>query len=298
MMGRETAWRLFSTELNSATCEIKGDGEKTASYVITPLGATVNRVLIMGVLTEKENVGSEDEPMWRGRIQDTASGNAYINIGRYQPEAAAAFADIEAPSLIAVVGKVRTFAAADERIFVSIRPERVKVVDEDVRNRWLFETAESTWRRLNDMKKALSINNVTEADLIKKGYDEKTAKGIVTALDQYGIPNSTTYLKTIQNALRKVLPDDNIDLGLPEDMCDMPEEITLDRPESQNNDDIEETILRIIDELDTGKGAFRDELEKRVEEEGISCMELEEISNSLMDKGMVYEPNLRYIKRV
>lgn len=55
----------------------------------------------------------------------------------------------------------------------------------------------------------------------------------------------------------------------------------------------------MLEELDTdGKGAPRDELERRAEAEGISSIELEEISNILMDKGLVYEPNLRYLKRI
>ena len=37
-------------------------------------------------------------------------------------------------------------------------------------------------------------------------------------------------------------------------------------------------------------------MERRAEEMGISSIELEEISNSLMDKGLIYEPNLRTLK--
>ena len=94
---RETAWRVFSSELNTASYEIKAEAEKMPSYQLSRLGAMINRVLIAGVLTEKENVGSPEEPLWRGRIQDVASGTVYINIGRYQPEAAAAMVDIEPP---------------------------------------------------------------------------------------------------------------------------------------------------------------------------------------------------------
>ncbi len=58
-------------------------------------------------------------------------------------------------------------------------------------------------------------------------------------------------------------------------------------------------ILNLLEELDTdGKGAPREELERRAEAEGISSIELEEVSNTLMDKGLVYEPNLRYLKRI
>jgi len=300
MNARETAWRLFSSELNTATFEIKGDDEKSPSYLVTRLGAMINRVLIAGVLTEKENVGTADEPMWRGRIQDLASGNFFINVGRYQPEAAAAMADIEAPAFVAVVGKVRTYTTDEQKIFVSIRPECVVKISEETRAQWILDAARSTWGRLNRMKKASSVENLSEKALLDRGFSEREAKGIMTALDQYDLPNSTIYLKSIQTALRTILPDKNIDLGLPEDMADVPDEIDIEPgATSQSNADMEDIILSLLDELDTnGKGAPRDELERRAESEGISSMELEEISNVLMDKGLVYEPNLRYLKRI
>ena len=300
MNAREIAWRIFSSELNSATHEIKSDDEKSPSYLVTRLGAMVNRVLIAGVLTEKENVGTDEEPMWRGRIQDLASGNFFINVGRYQPEAAAAIAEIETPAFVAVVGKVRTYTTDESRIFVSIRPESVVKITQEIRAQWILEAAESTWERLNKMKKATSVENLSEKALIDRGFSEKDAKGIMAALDQYDVPNSTIYLKSIQTALRTILPDKNIDLGLPEDMSDVPDEIDIEPGATgHSNADMEDIILGLLEELDTdGKGAPRDELERRAESEGISSMELEEISNVLMDKGLVYEPNLRYLKRI
>ncbi len=65
---RDTYWRVFSTELNTATYEIKSDEEMKPTYQLSRLGALITRVLVTGVLTEKENAGSEDEPMWRGRV--------------------------------------------------------------------------------------------------------------------------------------------------------------------------------------------------------------------------------------
>ncbi|MDR3074943.1 MAG: glycerol dehydrogenase [Candidatus Methanoplasma sp.] len=300
MNARETAWRLFSSELNSATYEIKGSDEKSPSYVVTRLGLMVNRVLVAGVLTEKENVATDDEPMWRGRIQDLATGNFFINIGKYQPEASAAMADIEAPAFVAVIGKVRTYTTDDDRVFVSIRPERIVKIDEETRAQWILDAAKSTWKRLNAMKKATSVEGLSEKALIGKGFSERDAKGIMAAIDNYDPPNSTTYLKSIQTALRTILPDKNIDLGLPEDMSDVPDEIDIEPGSSgSTNAEIEDLILSFLEELDTdGKGAPRDELERRAESEGISSMELEEVSNALMDKGLVYEPNLRYLKRI
>jgi hypothetical protein len=302
MNARETAWRVFATELNSTTLEIKATEEKQPSYIVTPLGAKINRVLIAGVMTEKENIGSEEEPMWKARIQDV-SGSFYINVGRFQPEASAAIADIEIPSFVAAVGRVRTYTTDDQRVFVSVRPEHIVPIDESVRNEWILETAKSTWKRLKDTKKVLGMGDATEQDLIKSGMSPTEAFGITYALDNYGqMPDSTLYLKTIQAALRMLLPDRDVDLGFPEDYSDEPDEIEIpENGESSGNNaaQLEDMILRLLEELDTdGKGAPREELERRAEAEGISSIELEEVSNTLMDKGLVYEPNLRYLKRI
>jgi len=296
---RETAWRLFSSELNSAVHEIKGEDEKSPTYIVTKLGAMVNRVLMAGVLTEKDNVGSEEEPMWRGRVQDLTTGNFFINVGRYQPEAAAIMADLDTPEFIAVVGKVKTYSTDDGRTFVSVRPERIVKIDENIRAQWMLETAKSTWDRLNRMKVAMNAGDLSEENLLKKGLEKRDVKGIIEALNCYEEPNSATYLKTIQAALRTILPDKNIDFGLPEEMSDVPDEIDIEPTSTSNNADMEDIILSLLEELDMdGKGAPRDELERRAEAEGISSMELEEVSNVLMDKGLVYEPNLRYLKRI
>ena len=302
MNPRETAWRVFATELNSSSLEIKATEEKSPSYVVTPLGAKVNRVLIAGVMTEKENIGGEDEPMWKARIQDV-TGSFYVNVGRYQPEASAAMADIEIPCFVAAVGRVRTYTTDDQRVFVSVRPEHIVRVDEAVRNEWILETAKSTWRRLKNAKTVLGMPDAVEADLLAMGMTQAEANGLLYALDNYGqMPDSALYLKTIQSALRMLMPERDIDLGFPEDLSDEPDEIDLEPSTNggpANYGQMEDVILNMLEELDTdGKGAPRDELERRAEAEGISSIELEEISNILMDKGLVYEPNLRYLKRI
>lgn len=310
MNARETAWRVFAPELNASALEIKATEEKSPSYVVSPLGAKMNRVLIAGVLTEKENVGGEDEPLWKGRIQDV-SGSFYINVGRYQPEASATMADIEVPCFVAAVGRVRTYTGDNsDRVYVSVRPEHIVKVDEATRREWLLETAKDTWRRLKNVRTVLGMPDAKEEDLIKMGLTPAEASGLLFALDGYGqMPDSSLYLKTIQGALRLLLPDKDVDFGFPEDLSDEPDEIDIDMPRSasggsgsgddHNFGQIEDIILNMLEELDTdGKGAPRDELERRAEAEGISSIELEEISNILMDKGLVYEPNLKYLKRI
>jgi len=239
--------------------------------------------------------------MWRGRIQDV-SGSFFINVGKFQPEASAAIADIEAPCFVAAVGRVRSYTTDDGRTFITVRPEHIVKIDEKQRNEWILETAKSTWKRLKDTKRVLSMGDATEKDLVDAGMSPVEAFGITYALDNYGqMPDSALYLKTIQAALRMLLPDRNVDLGFPEDMSDEPDEIELPENGQQGNNaaQLEDMILDLLEELDTdGKGAPREELERRAEDMGISSIELEEVSNTLMDKGLVYEPNLRYLKRI
>ena len=57
---REVAWRVFADEFNSSSVEMRDEGEYAPAYVLTPLGALVNRVYAVGVLTEVENIGTEE----------------------------------------------------------------------------------------------------------------------------------------------------------------------------------------------------------------------------------------------
>ena len=298
MILRETAQRVFAGELNSSSLEKKGDDEKSPAYLITPLGTRINRVLVAGVLLDKQNIGTEEEPLWRARVEDV-SGSYFVNVGRYQPEAAASMAALDTPSFVAVIGKVRSYRPDETRTLISIRPERILRVDAATRHRLVLEAAKLTWRRLNNMKTVLSLPEATAAEFAEKGMAPEEAEGSIEAAEFYGTPDSARFLKLIQNALRMLLPDKDIDLGLPEDVSDLPDEIEIDAKNAAPDTDKEEAILSMLDELDRdGRGAPMDELIRRAASEGIVSTELEEMTNSLMDKGLVYEPVLGRLKRI
>jgi len=299
MISRETAWRMFAGELNNSSLEKKGDDEKSPTYLITPLGTKANRVLVAGVLLDKQNIGSEEEPLWRARIEDV-SGGYFVNVGRYQPEAAAAIASLDTPSFVAVVGKIRTYKPDESRVLVSLRPERIVRIDSETRQRIVLETAQCTWKRLNNVKLALSMPEASAEDLAASGGMTKDeAEGIIEAIEFYGTPDSYRYLKLIQSSLRMLLPEREIDLGLPEDVADVPDEIDLGERSSISDVDKEDLVLDMLGELDKdGRGAPMDDLIRKAASEGITTTELEEMTNSLMDKGLVYEPVLGRLKRI
>ncbi|WP_372912827.1 DNA-binding protein, partial [Salinigranum sp.] len=101
----------------------------------------------VGTLTEKEDIG-EDSEYWRGRIVDP-TGTFFVYAGQYQPEAAAALRDLDAPSYVAIVGKPRTYEPEDgDGVIVSVRPESITEVDAGTRDRWVVETAQRTVERV------------------------------------------------------------------------------------------------------------------------------------------------------
>jgi len=75
---REVAWRLFASEYNDATLEMDGGGERAPSYVVTPLGAKVNRVFVVGVITDvRERRDGYPADVARPRLRPTGTFRIY-----------------------------------------------------------------------------------------------------------------------------------------------------------------------------------------------------------------------------
>ncbi|KTG10679.1 DNA-binding protein [Haloprofundus marisrubri] len=145
---REVARRVFAQEFNDAAYTFKeSDDERAPVYLLLPSGAQANRVFLVGTLTEKEDVG-EDNEYWRGRIVDP-TGTFFVYAGQYQPEAASALRELDAPSYVSIVGKPRTYETDDGTVNVSVRPESISKVDAATRDRWVVETAERTLERVD-----------------------------------------------------------------------------------------------------------------------------------------------------
>ena len=102
---REVAYRLFAAEFEDADYSYsESDEERAPNYVVTPTGARLNRVFVIGVLTEVEEAG---EDILRARIVDQ-TGAFVVYAGQYQPEAQAFFERADLPAFVAVTGKARS----------------------------------------------------------------------------------------------------------------------------------------------------------------------------------------------
>lgn len=157
---REVAKRIFAFEFNKSTHKIEQDGERAPTYLLTPTGERCNRVFVVGVLLDREEV-RPDSNFWRLRVSDP-TGVFICTAGRFQPEALEVLLEIEPPEMIAVVGKVRVFEG-ETRSLVSLRPESIAVVDTEARDYWVYETASRTIERIERMEKEKDNEDVNLA---------------------------------------------------------------------------------------------------------------------------------------
>ena len=195
-VSREVAWRIFAREYDDADFAFKeGEDERAPNYVATPTGAKINRLFVVGVLTEVERVGEGN--LLRARVSDP-TGAFVVYAGQYQPDAVSFLADAETPEFVAVVGKARTYEPEDsDDVYTSIRPEEMNVVDAETRDRWNVETARETLRRIEATREYLR-NGVTPET-------HPELHGLGDVIDHYGTDEA--YLNELEREAREVLTE-------------------------------------------------------------------------------------------
>ena len=302
MNARETAWRMFSKEFNDATLDISSGEERAPSYVVTPLGAKANRLFIVGVVTDVDDIGTGENPMVRAKVADPA-GSYYLSAGQFQPEAMAALKELKPPEFVAVVGKAKVYAPDDTVRLLSVRPEVVKKCDAELRDYWVYETALSTMRRIEIMKEALAMEPPSAPELEKLGYPRYLAEGASAAANHYKKVDLDSFSELVENALKEILSagiGGVKELDLEETVVSpKAEEVEVVTKDGVVSEDEGEKVLQLVKSLDTdGKGAKWDDLAAAAKKKKIDKERLEEICNDLMDKGDIYEPELGRIKSI
>lgn len=311
---RETAHRAFAQEFNASKHEIKGQGEKDPSFLVTPLGAKVNRIHVVGVCTDVEPVGESGET-WRARISDP-TGVFTVYAGQYQPEAAQALSQVQPPCFLAVTGKARTYEPEPGSMFVSIRPEAINVVDEATRDQWILDTARRTRDRLKAVNAVRADPKVNAETLQGQGLSKAVAEGALIAQQSYGLTDVTRYQVMLKQALEHMLPGGNVPVhriekrdvaapmptgGAPSDAnAPVPAWTPPVVPQKEEADAAQEAldnqVLAAVGRLEGAKGARWDDVLAQTAVGGLTPEQVEEALNRLMDKGLIYEPTLGILK--
>ncbi len=213
IMDREIAWRIYAHEFNMSNLYVSDGDERAPNYIITPTGVKCNRLFIIGVVTEVENIG-KDNNLWRARIADP-SGVFTVYAGQYQPEAAIFLSELHVPAYIALVGKARKYEPEDGAVYLSVRPEEINASDEKQRDRWVLETAERTLERINIIEDALKSGfsgNELQEFLSKKVTNIALLNGVMLAIKHYKNLDKTLIelKKTLAHAVDTVASDSGI----------------------------------------------------------------------------------------
>ena len=282
---REPALRLFAQEFRDARATIQGQGERDPSYVVSPTGAKVNRLHVVGVCTDVEAVG-ESGDLYRARISDP-TGVFTVYAGQYQPGPQQFLSELtELPAFLAVTGKARTYEPEPGSVFVSIRPENITTVDAATRDQWIVETARRTIERLEGL--------------------QGDGAGAALAREHYPEADAAHYKQTVQDALEALVGGDvpvhritgRDEEAAPRDAPAPAWTPPTAKPEEADpeQDAFDQTILSVVQGLQASEGARWDDILAGAEAQGASAENVEEALNRLMDKGLVYEPTLGVLK--
>ena len=254
IMDREIAWRIFAHEFNMSNLYVSEGDERAPNYIITPTGVKCNRLFIIGVVTEVENIG-KDNNLWRARIADP-TGVFTIYAGQYQPEATIFLSELQVPAYVALVGKARKYEPEDGSVYLSVRPEEINFSDEKQRDRWVLEAAERMLERINIIEEALKSGlsgNELQEILVKKVTNTTLANGTILAIKHYKNLDKTMIelRKILTHAVETVAYDRGIMKPKPEQTKAAPnidEFKTHERSFEKINEPIEDE--KILEEMD------------------------------------------------
>jgi RPA family protein len=305
ILDREVAWRVFAWEFNRSNMHISEGDERAPNYIITPTGVKCNRLFIVGVVTEVENIG-KDNTLWRGRVADP-TGVFTVYAGQYQPESAIFLSELNIPAYVAVVGKARKFEPEEGSVYTSVRPEEINNADEKLRDRWVLDTSERTLERIRYIEDALSSGKSgydLKEYLLGKGINAMLVDGAVKAVEHYkNLDKTIAELKNaVIHAIETVASDGETivdDIATPPEMKEAVAEEENAEPELKKPEtEPKEIIAGIVDKLDTGKGISYSIVVDAAQKAGIYSDAVESGIKELMDEGRCYEPKIGLLRKV
>lgn len=267
-MAREPAWRIFALEFNdSVVLEKKGE-EKEANYILTRLGAKVNRVFLVGIM-ENKNVLNENSFI-TGMVNDL-TGTFHFSADRnYSSPSVWKFLNSrEPPVRVALVGKVRTYGESKN---LDLRVETIVECDEFLEEYWRLSAIKNLLYRIQIIRE---FNSSDKSTLEKLGYPKSYIENISQAMEIFKDSRIDSYMDTIRQLM-----------GVQEK-----KEII--------EEDFEKEILDLIVKLDfDGKGARYEDIVENASKLNMERSAVDEMLNNLLEKGLIYEPSVNLFKRI
>jgi RPA family protein len=296
---------MLASEFGESSLHEKGSGEFDPSFVITKLGAKVNRLIVAGLIERLEpRETANGSTLYQGQLRDP-SGLHYFSVGDYATETMremvidlAARIESGESLMLLMVAKARWFQNEEGSVYTSLRPEEACIISPSVYREWLAKACEQTLIRLDAQQKAASLES-NRASLAEAGIPEHLIDGLILAKPHYGEFDSEMYRFNIMQALDIIENKDVIREKPPAKAEPVePESANSgDGGDSSDESDLKQTLLELIDALDQGEGVDFDTLLSNAAARGHERDDAEAMLDELSDGGEVHEPRFGWFKR-
>ena len=302
---RQSAWHMLASEFSEATLNEKGSGEYDPSFVITKLGAKVNRVVVAGLLERLEvRETSNGSTLYQGQMRDP-SGVHYFSVGDYASESMRELTlslvektEVGEPVLLLMVAKSRWYQTDEGAVYTSLRPEEACEIDAQRYALWLTRASEDTLQRMKHYSDSLAAEPTREG-LVAAGIPEHMIDGLLVSRNHYGDIDVETYTLNVMQALD--IAEGRMDAASQPVAAPTQTESDDDTQSTGTDSDegeVKDTLVSIIEQLDQGDGVdFETVLTNAVArgfDRGLAEEKLDELSN----EGTLHEPRFGWFRIV
>ena len=310
--GRQSAIRIFAQEYSDSNLPLEGVGEYAPSFIITKLGAKVNRALFGGVIDRFERREGDNGPTYSGHLRDATGGVHRFQIAPFQPELHADAEELLARFesgdrfLMMMIGRARWFESDDGGIFTSFRAEEFTTVERSVYVNWLVEASAATLRRLDAYNLSLESENTNES-LKSAGVPVDLIEGMILAKNHYssfdpenykvGVLQSLSMALTSNSEIEQMITpiEESTVLEVPENSPQMKNDAV--KSDSKPTGDVDDVILNVIRSSSNPDGMPYDSIVLACVEAGFSRESSEDAIEDLRDiKCEIIEPRFGFFQ--
>jgi RPA family protein len=297
---RQPAIRVFAQEFAEASLIERGSAEFDPSFVVTKLGAKINRMLVAGLLERLERRETEQGAMYQGSIRDP-TGLHMFSVGSFQPELHNDMEELLAlheqgdPVLLMTVGKSRTYQGDDGGVWTSMRLESYSIVNAERYAAWLVLAADATLRRIDAWERTRELEPTAEA-FRRAEIPVDLRDGLLLARGHYGEVDPQVNLVGVIESLKRAKGDiAPVEVG--ETATETSTETPSDESEAEAGD-AKGTIERVIRESDAGEGVDHETIVKQCEAAGYDRSAVEDGLDSLVEDGLLYEQRFGWYRHI
>ena len=296
-IARQPAHLLLASEFGSATLHEKGSGEYDPSFVITKLGAKVNRVVAAGLLERLElRETANGSTLYQGQLRDP-TGLHYFSVGDYNSEMMRELSNqwVERledgePLLVMMTAKTRWYQTDEGAVYTSLRPEEACIVSREVYANWLLDACESTMGRMNAYASSLEVEPTMDA------YGRAgLSNSLLVSRNHYGDIDVEPFKLNLMQALD--IAEGRIEAATtPPPMMSLPTAEEASAASEDGGQNLSEFLLQAVGHLDQGEGVDYETILKNAVARGHVRETAEACLDELLESGRLSEPRFGWFR--